>query len=103
MTDHIPLRQFDLSRPIRALAFDDAQRIDLTVFTGGITFKMVGPVTRSGAATGDAIGNLTYVLQAGDTDVVGEYVATFRGVDGSGKPQTFPQGTNLRITVVKAL
>jgi hypothetical protein len=103
MSDEITLRQGDLARPIQARAFDEDGVINLTLFTGGITFKMVGPTTVTGAAVGDAQGNLTYTFTAGQTSVVGEYVATFTGTDGSGKPQTFPQGTNLRVTIVPAL
>lgn len=103
MSDEITIRQGDLSRPIRAKAFDADGFINLTLFTSGITFKMVGPTTVQGAAVGDASGNLTYTFGAGQTATVGEYVATFTGVDGSGKAQTFPQGTNLRITIIPAL
>lgn len=102
LTDHITVRAGDTATPVRAKAFDAAGFVDLTVFAS-ITFKMVGPVTVEGAATGDASGNLTYQWQAGQTGTIGDYEATFTGVDGSGKAQTFPQGANLRITIVAAL
>ena len=103
MSDEITIRQNDLSRPVLAKAFDASGFINLTLFSGGITFRMVGPVTVQGAATGDALGNLSYTFTAGQTATVGEYVATFTGIDGSGHPQTFPQGTNLRVTIIAAL
>ncbi len=103
MSDEKTITQGDLSRPILARAFDETGFIDLTLFTGGITFKMVGPTTITGTAVGDAIGNLTYTFTAGQTATVGDYVATFRGVDGSGKAQTFPEGTRLRVRIIAAL
>ena len=103
MSDEIRIRQNDLSEPIRAKAFNASGFVNLTLFTGGLTFKMVGPVSVQGAAVGDANGNLTYTFANGETATPGTYEATFRGVDGAGKAQTFPQGTNLRVIVVPAL
>jgi hypothetical protein len=103
MTDELTIRQGDTSRPVRARAFDADGFIDLTVFTGGIVFRMTGAATVQGAATGDADGNLSYTFAAGETDTVGEYEAVFVATDGSGKVQTFPQATNLRVTIVAAI
>ncbi len=103
MTDEKTITAGDLSRPIRARAFDEAGFIDLTLFTGGVTFKMVGPVTITGAAIVDAIGNLTYTFTTGQTATVGDYVATFTGIDGTGKAQTFPEGTRLKVRIIAAL
>lgn len=103
MSDLMRIRQGNTHKPVEAIAFTGAGFVDLTVFTGGITFKMTGPATVQGAAAGDAQGNLVYWFAAGQTDVIGVYAATFTGLDASGKPQTFPEGTNLTIEIVAAL
>jgi len=67
-------------------------------FTGwSLTFVMSGPVTRGGPATGDALGVLTYVWVAGDTDYLGEYEARFVGVSPEGKQETFPADVLIRV------
>jgi hypothetical protein len=103
MNDERIIRQGDVPKVIMTMAFRANALVDLTQFTGGITFRMVGPVTIAGAATGDAAGNLSCVLDGTDTDVVGEYQLTFRGLDGSGTPQTFPESTNLRVRIIAAI
>src|SRR5438105_6391101 len=103
MNDERIIRQGDVPKTIRTRAYNADGYIDLTQFTGGITFRMVGPVTITGAAAGDASGNLSCVLDGTDADVVGEYQLTFRGLDGSGTPQTFPESTNLKIRIIAAL
>ncbi len=54
-------------------------------------------------ATGDALGKVTYVWQAGDTDTVGrllfEVVATWTG----SKPQRFPANSYLPVDVEENL
>lgn len=59
-------------------------------FTGwALTFTIAGPVTRTGAATGDALGVMTYVWAPGDTDIQGDYEARFTGISPEGKRETF--------------
>ncbi len=59
-------------------------------FTGwSLTFVMAGPVTRTGAATGDALGVMTYQWAIGDTAIQGDYEARFVGVSPEGKQETF--------------
>ena len=83
--------------------------VDFTTFTGGLTFKMVchhrdgTTTTITGPATGDNAGNLSYVWQTGDTDVAGTYEAVFEGIDGAGKPETFPTKYNLVVVVFPAI
>lgn len=103
MSDKKTIRQYDVPKTINTRAFNASGFVDLTQFTGGITFKMVGPVTIQGSATGDANGNLSFTLTGTQTDVPGTYEATFRGIDGSGTPQTFPEETNLHVVIVPAL
>lgn len=102
LTTEITITQGDTATPIQARAFTADDFVDLTVFAS-IAFRMVGPVTKTGAATGDAIGNLSYTWAAGDTATVGEYQAVWRCTDGSGKVQTFPQGASLTVTIVAAV
>jgi hypothetical protein len=99
LTAAITIRQGDTATPLTAKAFDADGYTDLTAFAS-IAFRMVGPDTITGAATGDALGNLSYAWASGDTDTVGEYDAVWVCTDGSGKTQTFPQGTNLTVTIV---
>lgn len=67
-------------------------------FTGWtLTFVMAGPVERSGPATGDALGKLTYRWVSGDTDVQGDYEARFDGISPDGKPETFKVDGVIRI------
>lgn len=70
-------------------------------FTGWtLTFEMAGPVTVTGAATGDASGVLTYVWADGDTDIPGDYRPLFIGVSPApeSKPRTFVVDGVVRIT-----
>lgn len=96
------MRQNDRLPTIKALAFTEDVLVNLTAFTS-FTFKMVGPVTKTGTATGNAQGELEYAWAAGDTAEVGTYAAVFIATDGSGKTQTFPTGTNLEVIVVPAI
>lgn len=66
-----------------------------------LTFRMAGPVVRSGPATGDALGVITYAWQAGDTEVPGEYLVTIIGVSPApeSKQRTFVVDGLVRITV----
>jgi hypothetical protein len=102
LTDRITLTAGDTATPIRARAFTADGYVNLTVFAS-IAFRMVGPVTVTGAATGDALGNLSYAWAAGDTATVGDYQAVWLATDGSGKTQTFPQGASLTVTIVAAV
>lgn len=102
MSDVRELRQGDTPKTIRARAFTSSAFIDLTTYTS-LTFKMAGPTTIEGAAIGDANGYLEYTFTGAQLDVLGEYAATFRGVDANGQPQTFPESTNLRVKVIPAL
>lgn len=96
LTDHLTITAGDTATPIRARAYDADGYVDLTVFAS-VQFRMVGPVTVQGAATGDALGNLAYQPVSGDTATPGEYTATWVCTDGSGRTQTFGRG--LRITI----
>jgi hypothetical protein len=100
-----PFRQGQLHRPLRAIAFTETARVDFPAeFPGGVTFRMVsGSTIITGPATGDASGNLVYQWQSGDLDTVGTYVAYFIGTDAGGETETFPDGTNLSITVVPVI
>ena len=104
MTQTIKRRQGDDLPPIRAIAYRvNGGPVDLTKFTS-VTFKMVcGATIKSGPATGDAYGTLTYELAAGDTDTPGTYDACFKAVNDSGKEETFPAGRNLTVVIVPAL
>lgn len=97
-------RQFSTHRPLRATAFKRGSFVDFPAeFPGGIMFKMVGPVTITGSATGDAVGELIYQWGTHDLDVAGTYAAAFIGTDGSGKTETIPTETNSEIVVIPAL
>lgn len=74
---------------------DCDERVDFTGWT--LTFQMRGPVMRTGAATGDDQGVVTYVWAPGDTDVPGEYGVLFVGISPAGKQQTFPVDAVLRV------
>jgi hypothetical protein len=102
LTTEITITAGDTATPIRARAFTAADFVDLTVFSS-IAFRMVGPVTVTGAATGDALGNLSYAWASGDTDDVGTYAAVWICTDGTGRTQTFPQGTSLTVVIVAAV
>lgn len=54
-----------------------------------IVFKLIGPVTIVGVATGDEDGVLTHEWQAGETDVPGEYEVVFVGTSPVGRQRTF--------------
>ncbi len=99
MSDTKTLRQSETPKTIRARAFTESAFVDLTTFTG-LTFRMVGPATIEGAASGDADGFLSYTFTGTQLDVLGTYTATFHGVDANGEPHTFPEETNLRVTIV---
>jgi hypothetical protein len=62
-----------------------------------LTFRMIGPVVVTGAATGDEHGVLTYAWVAGDTDLPGDYEPLFVGISPAGKPQTFRVSGIIRI------
>lgn len=102
LTTEITITQGDTATPIQARAFTADDFVDLTAFAS-VAFRMVGPVTITGAATGDALGNLSYTWAAGNTATVGEYQAVWIATDGSGKTQTFPQGASLTVTIVAAV
>jgi hypothetical protein len=102
LSDRISITAGDTATPLRARAFTADGYVDLTVFAS-VAFRMVGPVTIAGAATGDALGNLSYAWGAGDTATVGEYQAVWRCTDGSGKVQTFPQGASLTVVITPAV
>lgn len=99
------MRQGDRLPSLQAKAFTDAGGIvDLTTFTGGITFRMVnGATVITGAASGDAQGNLTYNWGASDTATPGTYAAVFIATDSGGKKQTFPTGDNLQVVIVPSI
>ena len=97
-------RQNDREWPLVCQAFDANGLKDLTIFTGGIVFKMVsGATVVTGTATGDAQGNLTYPWGATDLALPGTYAATFTGTDAGSKKGTMPSGFNLTIIVIPAL
>lgn len=103
MSDQKQLRQGDTPKTIRARAFTVDGFIDLTGYTG-LTFRMVGPVTVEGAATGDAAGWLYFTFTGTELDAVGDYEATWHAdVGPNGQPQTFPESTNLRVTIIAAI
>jgi hypothetical protein len=83
--------------------------VDFTTFTGGIVFKMVchhrdgTTTTVTGPATSDASGSLSYQWQPGNTDVAGTYSATFTGIDGGARPETFPTAYDLVVVVFPAI
>jgi hypothetical protein len=100
----VEIRQGDRLPALRAVAFTESGLVDLTQFTGGITFRMVkGATVITGSATGDAIGNLTYQWHVGDTAIAGSYAATFTAIDGAGRQETFPTAQNLAVIVVPAI
>lgn len=50
-----------------------------------------------------ATGQVRYDWAAGDTDTAGSFEATWQVTFASGKPLTFPNGTNYSITIVADL
>lgn len=97
------IRQGDRLKIHRAKAYDEDEYADLTLFVGGIVFKMVSRSTGlivTGTAAGDAVGNLSYEWLAGDTDEVGIYDAVYIGTDATGRTQTFPTDVNLVVEVI---
>jgi hypothetical protein len=103
MSQKIQRRQGDRLPQIQAVAWRIGGLIDLTQFTS-IRFHMVsGTTVKEGPATGDASGNLTYDIAAGDTDVAGTYSAVFIATDPTGKVETFPNGENLIVEVVASI
>lgn len=98
-------RQGAIHRPLRAVAFTEAGMVDFPAeFPGGVTFRMVsGTTVITGAASGDAAGNLVYQWGVGDLDDVGTYAAVFIATDGSGLTEMFPTDLNLEVVVVAAI
>lgn len=97
------IRQHDTLPALQARAFTDGAFVDLTQFATIVMRMVSGATVVTGSATGDALGNLSYAWQAGDTDVVGTYAVVFVGTTAGGRVQTFPTGTNLTIEVVAAI
>jgi hypothetical protein len=98
-------RQGSTHRPLRCVAFTQTAAVDFPAeFPGGVTFKMVrGTTVITGAATGDAAGNLTYAWATHDLDIAGTYAAAFIGTDGSGKTETFPTAGNGTVIIEPTL
>lgn len=102
MNDEKRVNQNEVPKTIRARAFDPDRYIDLTQYTS-LTFRMTGPATIEGAATGDADGYLEYTFTGTELAVPGTYQAQFHGVGPDGEPQTFPETTKLRVIIERAL
>ncbi len=100
------IREGDRLPTLRAIAFTDDERVDLTQFES-IVFRMLASdgttIVDDAAATGDANGNLEYAWADGDTDTPGTYTAVFIATDGAGKTQTFPTASNLTVVIVPEL
>jgi hypothetical protein len=103
--DRFPIRPGDLLPELVAAATycdpaDHGRRkaMDFTGWTS-LTFLMVGPRTITGSASGDALGNLQYDWQPGDTNAPGAYRAWFSGVSPEGKKQTFPTEGAIAIVI----
>ena len=97
------VRQNSIHRPLRVVVYTEAGVVDFpTEFPNGVTFRMTSGATviATGAAVGDALGNLSYQWQAGDLATAGTFTATFAGLDSLGRVETFLIGTNLEIVVV---
>ena len=106
MTDSITfqIRQGDLLPAITVQVFNVIGAVDLTAFSGGITFRMVkGTTVITGAASGTSGGLATYQWQNGNTDIAGIYAAVFVGIDGGGRHETFPTAQNLSVVIVAAI
>lgn len=100
-----PFRQGSTHRPLLCIAFTSTARVNFPAeFPGGVTFRMVkGSTVITGAAVGDASGNLSYQWGATDLDIVGTYAGYFIATDGSGRKETLPSGYNLAIEVVATI
>jgi len=99
----IQFRQNDRLPALEVRAFTASGNVDLTAYAS-IAFRMVsGSTVVTGVATGDVNGLLTYAWGSGDLAVVGVYDAVFLATDGTGRVQTFPTGTNLKIEVIAAI
>lgn len=96
MSDEKILNQNETPKTIRARAFTSEDYVDLTTWTS-LTFKMTGPATTEGAASGDAAG---YAFTGAELAVPGTYAAQFRGIDASGQPRTIPEVIKLRVVVL---
>lgn len=100
----VRIRQGDRLPEFRGQAFGADAPVNFpTEFTGGVVFKMVGPVTVTGSATGDSLGRLVYAWAAGDTDTPGAYEACFVATAGDGRTETFPNDSNIKIEIIEAL
>ena len=73
--------------------------VDFTGWT--LTFRMVGPVTITGSATGSAAGVLEYAWAAGNTATPGVYLGVFEGTDPDDKIQTFPTEGEIEIEILE--
>ena len=82
-----PIFVGDLLPIYEADASSCAGAFDFTGWT--LSFEMVGPVTVTGTATGNASGVLTHVWVAGDTSVPGDYQVIFHGISPAGARRTF--------------
>lgn len=80
----------------------DSGAFDFVTDAWTLTFVMTGPTDITGAATGDALGVLTYIWQPGDTDIPGTYEAHFDGVRGDGKTARFPTSGSMTIVIEPA-
>lgn len=59
-------------------------------FTGWtLVFKLIGPVTIVGTATGTDLGVITHQWVSGETDVPGEYEVVIVGSSPAGRQRTF--------------
>lgn len=94
-------RQGATHRPLRAIAFTELAMVDFVAeFPGGVTFKMTsGATVITGAAVGDAVGNLTYQWATHDLDTTGTYAAHFTATDGAGRKEVFPTDNDIEIVV----
>jgi hypothetical protein len=102
VSDEKRIRQSETPKTITARAFTATAFPDLTTYTQ-LKFRMVGPTTIEGDATGDVNGYLSYTFTGTELDALGTYEAKFTGVDPDGEPKTFPESTNLRVVIIPAL
>lgn len=94
------MRQGNRLPTLRAIAFSESQRTDLTQFES-ITMRMVSGATEiEGSCSGNANGEIEYEWADGDTDTLGSYAVVFTGVDADGREQTIPTRENLTIEVI---
>lgn len=99
----ITRRQGDSLPAIRSVAYTEGGLIDFTQFTS-VAFRMVsGATVVTGVALGDQNGNLTYTPALNDFSVPGTYDAVFVGTDPTGKKETFPMGSNLKVVVFPSI